>query len=120
MKRFGQNALLRTIFLLALSPALAACATMGEAGSTTAAQSASAAAAPSDAVASFATSATHGMSSIVQMASGRQTKVQVGSDYMSAAGDRCKRVILTDITLRKTQVSAVCLTDSGWNTVVGL
>ena len=119
MKRFGQNALLRTIFLLALSPALAACATMGEAGSA-AAQPASAAAAPSDAVASFATSATYGTSSIVQMASGRQTKVQVGSDYMSAAGDRCKRVILTDITLRKTQVSAVCLTDSGWNTVVGL
>jgi hypothetical protein len=120
MKHFKHIGLLRVAFLLALSPALAACVTTGEAGSTPASQHASVAAAPSDAVANFATSASYGTSGTVQMASGRQAKVQVGGEYISAAGDRCKRVLLTDLTLRKTQVSAVCLTDSGWSTVIGL
>lgn len=121
MKCPGQNRMLRLALLAALCPALAACATTATPGSAAlpAESVAAATAQPGDPIAAYVNGAARGDSAVVDI-SGRQAKVQVGTDYISAAGDRCRRVVLTDIELRKTQVSAVCLANGGWNTVVGL
>ena len=50
---------------------------------------------------------------------GDSMMVHVGPDYVSATGDRCRRVILADGNGRS-QVSAVCLTEQSWKTVIGL
>lgn len=121
MKRTGHYTMMRLAFLAALGPVLAACATTEGPGSAALppASVAAALAQPGDTIAAYVNGATRGDSAVVDL-SGRQAKVQVGGEYVSAAGDRCRRVILTDIALRKTQVSAVCLANGGWNTVVGL
>ncbi len=112
----------KPVLLAWLCVVLAGCATMDNTGSASmpVQDAAIVPAAPGDPVAAYATGVSHGATGVVRMASGSQARVHVGAEYISAAGDRCKRVILTDTTLRKTQVSAVCLTSNGWNTVVGL
>ncbi|HAC59117.1 MAG: hypothetical protein JJ922_02060 [Parvibaculum sp.] len=122
MKLVGRNSVLKIALFAASAIALAGCATTEGTGSATvpAQEAAALPAAAGDPVAAYVTGASRGATGVVRMASGKEAKVHVGVEYVSAAGDRCKRVILTDTTLRKTQVSAVCLTDKGWNTVVGL
>lgn len=122
MKHTGRNAILRIALLGGLVPALAACATTGAGTGSATMPAENAAAVPAamgDPIAAYVNGAARGDSAIVDV-SGRQAKVQVGGEYVSATGDRCRRVVLTDIAVRKTQVSAVCLADGGWNTVVGL
>jgi hypothetical protein len=73
-----------------------------------------------DPVALYAIGASQGASASVVSASGRNTLVRVGGDYISATGDRCKRVVLSEAATGKSQVSAVCFVDASWMTVVGL
>ena len=122
MKMFVRNMVVRPVFLAVICSSVASCASMETTGSAAipAQEAAVVPAAAGDPVAAYATGAVRGATGVVKMASGSQARVHVGAEYVSAAGDRCKRVILTDTSLRKTQVSAVCLTDRGWNTVVGL
>lgn len=122
MRLCGRNVALKSALLIGLVTALAGCETTGQAGSASipVQQAAATPAAIGDPIAAYATGAPRGATTVVQLPSGGQARVHVGPEYVSAAGDRCKRVILTDTTLRKTQVSAVCLTEKGWNTVVGL
>lgn len=123
MKAIGRNTAIKLIMLAGLCSAVAGCGTTGQAAGSASIpvqQAAVTPAAAGDPIAAYVTGASRGSSSVVKLASGSQAKVHVGTEYISAAGDRCRRVILTDIVIRKTQVSAVCLTDSGWNTVVGL
>lgn len=107
---------------LLLCVGLAACATV-EGPAATGQKSAvvSAAAMPAgDPIATYVRGVAPGTTGFVSSASGRETKVHVGDEYTSAAGNRCRRIILSDTSRRNTQVSAVCLKDEGWSTVIGL
>lgn len=103
--------------VLVLSVGLAACETTSGGPSSPA----SSAAVPpiSDPVALYAVNAAPGSAGPVTAASGSSVLVHVGPDYVSATGDRCRRVILADGNGRS-QVSAVCLVEQSWKTVIGL
>ena len=122
MRPTGQNIAMKSALLAAFCVVLAGCETTGATGSASVPgpQAAAAPAVLGDSVAAYATGASYGSTGVVELPSGSQARVYVGQEYVSAVGDRCRRVILTDAVLRKTQVSAVCLTDKGWNTVIGL
>ena len=105
---------------LTLSLGLAACETTSTSGGEYASASEVLATSPaSDPIALYAVAATPGTAGPVVASSGNSTLVHVGPDYISATGDRCRRVILADGNGRS-QVSAVCLVEQSWKTVIGL
>ncbi|MBO6636136.1 DVU3141 family protein [Parvibaculum sp.] len=108
----------RLVLLLTLSIGLAACETTSS-NETTDPLSPAAVPAATDAVARYAVDASPGASAPVISGAGSSIVVQVGSYYTSALGERCRRVVLSD-GFGRSQVSAVCLVDNGWTTVVGL
>lgn len=107
----------RLVLILALSIGLAACETAPSNQAASLAETATPVA--SDAVARYAVEASAGASAPVMSKSGSNVTVQVGSYYTSALGERCRRIVLSD-GFGRSQVSAVCLVDNGWTTVVGL
>jgi hypothetical protein len=111
----------RLVLLLTLSIGLAACETVPSDETVDPLSPAAAPAAPAatDAVARYAVGASPGASAPVMSGTGSSVTVQVGSYYTSALGERCRRVVLSD-GFGRSQVSAVCLVDAGWTTVVGL
>jgi len=104
---------------LVLSLGLAACETTTPTSSAYTSPSEAAASPASDPVALYAVEAAPGSAGPVVASSGTSMLVHVGLDYISATGDRCRRVILADGNGRS-QVSAVCLVEQSWKTVVGL
>ena len=108
----------RLVLLLRLGNGLAACEAVPS-GKTVDPLSPAAAPAATDAVARYAVGASPGASAPVMSGTGSSVTVQVGSYYTSALGERCRRVVLSD-GFGRSQVSAVCLVDAGWTTVVGL
>ncbi|MDP2124478.1 MAG: hypothetical protein Q8J92_08855 [Parvibaculum sp.] len=108
-------------FLAALifSVGLAACETLPASGELAATDAAVGSNPTGDSIALYAVNAAPGSIGPVVTPSGNNMLVHVGTDYVSATGDRCRRVILADDNGRS-QVSAVCLTERSWKTVVGL
>ncbi|MBX3490799.1 hypothetical protein [Parvibaculum sp.] len=104
---------------LTLSLGLAACETTSTSGEFASASEVLAASPASDPIALYAVEAAPGTAGTVLASSGNSTLVHVGPDYVSATGDRCRRVILADGNGRS-QVSAVCLVEQSWKTVIGL
>lgn len=104
---------------LALSMGLAACQTTTPESNTYTSASEAAASPASDPIALYAVEAAPGSAAPVVAASGASMLVHVGPDYISATGDRCRRVILADGNGRS-QVSAVCLVEQSWKTIIGL
>ncbi|MDO8838433.1 MAG: DVU3141 family protein [Parvibaculum sp.] len=104
---------------LILSVGLAACETMPTSSELASADAAAGSNPTGDSIALYAVNAAPGSTGPVVTPSGNNMLVHVGADYVSATGDRCRRVILADDNGRS-QVSAVCLTERSWKTVVGL
>lgn len=107
------------LIALVLSVGLAACETASTSSEHAAIDSAVGGNPSGDPVALYAVNAVPGTVGPVVAASGNSMMVHVGPDYVSATGDRCRRVILADGNGRS-QVSAVCLTEQSWKTVIGL
>ncbi|GEM_PF-2220435 len=104
---------------LTLSLGLAACETTSTSGEFASGSEVLATSPASDPIALYAVEAAPGTAGTVLASSGNSTLVHVGPDYISATGDRCRRVILADGNGRS-QVSAVCLVEQSWKTVIGL
>lgn len=107
------------LIVLVLSVGLAACETTSTSNEHSPASEVASSGLTGDPIALYAVNAAPGTSGPVVAPSGNSMLVHVGSDYVSATGDRCRRVILADGNGRS-QVSAVCLTEQSWKTVVGL
>ena len=107
------------LIALMLSVGLAACETTSASSEQVGADEAIGSNPSGDPIALYAVNAVPGTVVPVVAASGDPMMVHVGPDYVSATGDRCRRVILADGNGRS-QVSAVCLTEQSWKTVIGL
>ena len=107
------------LIALMLSVGLAACETTSASSEQVGADEAIGSNPSGDPIALYAVNAVPGTVGPVVAASGDSMMVHVGPDYVSATGDRCRRVILADGNGRS-QVSAVCLTEQSWKTVIGL
>lgn len=106
----------RLVLIVMLSMGLAACETTS---SSEIAEPLAATPASTDAVARYAVEATPGSSAPVLSRTGANVTVEVGSYYTSALGKKCRRIVLSD-GLGRSQVSAVCLVENSWTTVVEL
>ncbi|MEQ8267729.1 MAG: DVU3141 family protein [Parvibaculum sp.] len=98
---------------------LSGCVTTDPSANGAGASAATAMPTATDTIAQYAVSAALGSTTTIQSPGRGSVLVKVGGDYVSAAGNRCKRVTLSDTT-GWLQINAVCLNDTAWMTVVSL
>lgn len=71
----------------------------------------------SDEIAKYAVSVPPGSSGMVYLPKNRKINVRVGTDYIAATGENCRKVTL-DTVGSETLISAVCEINSVWKTVL--
>jgi len=72
----------------------------------------------SDPLAKFVVNTSPGQSGDVFLEGGRAVRVRVGSDYVSAANEQCRHMIV-QFTDGRSQANAVCFNGTVWKTVLG-
>lgn len=70
-----------------------------------------------DEIARYAVNTQPGTSSSVNIGNQRQVFVRVGTDYISATNENCRRIMI-DMASGEALVSAVCRRDNIWRTVL--
>lgn len=118
MKR-GLKRVRYTMAIGGLALGLSGCATADFSANSAGIPAATATPVATDTIAQYAVNAASGTMTTIQSPKRGTVNVKVGGDYVSAAGNRCKRVTLSDAT-GWLQINAVCLNDASWMTVVSL
>jgi len=70
-----------------------------------------------DPIAKFAISNRPNHRANLKLKDGRLVTIWVGSDYMAATRDRCRRIVF-QVAAAQREVSAVCLQNNVWRTII--